>query len=86
MSNQDLSKLTEKEWKDLICERLKVKLGMSVQEAQTKMAKIYDHYKRLNVFPKNLSTLEVSLKALVSVTSSEDAKKSSIPTFTPFNR
>ena len=51
----------------LLNERIKVHFHMPDSESATYVKRLFDHYERLKIFPNNLSTLDVSMKALVKM-------------------
>ncbi|MDB5037394.1 MAG: hypothetical protein JWQ35_922 [Bacteriovoracaceae bacterium] len=64
---KDLSKLSSTEVQALLLERIQNSLDLDSKKAAAYAEKLYMHYKRLNVFPKTMGTLDASVKALVRV-------------------
>jgi hypothetical protein len=64
---QDLSKLSAAEIQNLISERLTALLEFSPERSKSYAQKLFEHYKRLNVFPKTPGTLDASIKALIAL-------------------
>jgi hypothetical protein len=63
----DLSKLSEAEAKSLLSERLRALLEHSPDKTKIYSERLLTHYRKLNVFPKSLGTLDASIRALVGI-------------------
>ena len=64
---EDLTKLDPAKRRALLEERLKLHFTLGQPDHQSTLQKLVQHYEKLNVFPKSLPTLDVSIKALVKM-------------------